>query len=79
MATQKYSIISELNEKREIKHSYKGKVNTNADVQSPIMKPFEEYSNSLCYTKTHKEHERLLTDSKLRISKIETIITEELK
>ena len=74
---QKYSIISERDREGKIKHSYFGKVNTNANVEEPIMVSFERVANSFLYKNLHNIHEELI--GKIKISKIETKIIEEIK
>jgi len=85
-----YSIISKLNDKNEVEHSYTGYVNGNANVENPIMEPFgEEYKHLTPYykrkyfpasilKKTQEEHERLLK-SIIKIKTIETKITSYIK
>ena len=85
---QEYSIISKLNDKNEVEHSYTGHVNVNANVQDPIMEPFgedykfcstpcdkREYSPALVYKQTQEEHKRLFKRLFLKDSGIKTIET----
>ncbi|MDP2672660.1 MAG: hypothetical protein Q8O84_02515 [Nanoarchaeota archaeon] len=74
-----YSIISERDEKGNIKHSYAGEYATNDGESNQAWIPFKNFADSSVYIETHNEHKRLLTDFRMKISKIETKIIEEIK
>lgn len=76
---QEYSIISKRDKDGTIKHSYTGKINTNANIEDLITRSFNECVGVLVYEKTPEKHKRLLSDSSLKISKIETKIIEYIK